>query len=248
MAFPTSRETTYAAASQVKSADLNKIQDRIIGEAPIVVADITVTADNVTDRLASGSAHGLETGDGPFRLTTTGTIPTGLSTSVDYWINSPFGPTGTAIALALNVANALAGTTVTFTTNGTGTLKLVDTATTTRVYDQTVHRDLGVNGTFSVDGKLIAQTGVITLLAASVQIDGAVTAQAAITAQAAVQTSGTLAYFRGHGARAAAPASGAHIAGEIVFNADPVASGKIGWVCVTAGTPGTWKAFGAIDA
>ncbi|MCA1833044.1 MAG: hypothetical protein ABR520_11280 [Mycobacteriales bacterium] len=54
--------------------------------------------------------------------------------------------------------------------------------------------------------------------------------------------------LRGTGARAAAPSTGTHVAGEIVFNADPVASGKIGWVCVTGGTPGTWKAWGAIDA
>lgn len=56
-------------------------------------------------------------------------------------------------------------------------------------------------------------------------------------------------YMRGTGSRSAAPNDGkAHVVGEIVFNADPVAAGKIGWVCVTAGTPGTWKAWGAIDA
>lgn len=51
----------------------------------------------------------------------------------------------------------------------------------------------------------------------------------------------------GVGARAAAPSTGTHVAGEVVFNADPIAGGKVGWVCVTGGTPGTWKAFGAID-
>jgi hypothetical protein len=54
--------------------------------------------------------------------------------------------------------------------------------------------------------------------------------------------------LQGTGARAAAPSTGTHIAGEIVLNADPVAGGKAGWICVTGGTPGTWKAFGAIDA
>lgn len=53
--------------------------------------------------------------------------------------------------------------------------------------------------------------------------------------------------LRGNGTRSAAPSTGTHFAGEIVFNADPVAGGKVGWVCVTGGTPGTWKAFGAID-
>lgn len=53
--------------------------------------------------------------------------------------------------------------------------------------------------------------------------------------------------IKGVGTRAAAPSSGAHVVGEVVLNADPIAGGKVGWVCITAGTPGTWKAFGAID-
>lgn len=46
----------------------------------------------------------------------------------------------------------------------------------------------------------------------------------------------------------AAPTAGAHTRGQIVWNETPSASGKIGWVCTAAGTPGTWKAFGVIDA
>lgn len=53
--------------------------------------------------------------------------------------------------------------------------------------------------------------------------------------------------IKGAGTRAAAPSTGTHVAGEVVFNADPIAGGKVGWVCVTGGSPGTWKAFGAID-
>jgi len=45
----------------------------------------------------------------------------------------------------------------------------------------------------------------------------------------------------------AIPTTGTHAVGEIVFNSAPTAGGKIGWVCTTAGTPGTWKAFGVID-
>lgn len=46
----------------------------------------------------------------------------------------------------------------------------------------------------------------------------------------------------------AAPTTGDHVVGDIVWDLTPSASGKIGWVCVAAGTPGTWKTFGAIDA
>ena len=45
-----------------------------------------------------------------------------------------------------------------------------------------------------------------------------------------------------------APASGTWAVGDLVYAAAPAAAGKIGWVCVTAGAPGAWKPFGAIDA
>lgn len=47
---------------------------------------------------------------------------------------------------------------------------------------------------------------------------------------------------------AAAPVAGAWLQGDVVYNTLPAASGKIGFVCVTSGTPGTWKPWGAIDA
>lgn len=45
----------------------------------------------------------------------------------------------------------------------------------------------------------------------------------------------------------AAPTSGTCARGDIIYDNTPSAGGYIGWVCVTAGTPGTWKAFGAIS-
>lgn len=44
----------------------------------------------------------------------------------------------------------------------------------------------------------------------------------------------------------AAPTAGDWKVGDTVFNTAPAASGTMGWVCTTAGTPGTWKTFGAI--
>jgi hypothetical protein len=44
------------------------------------------------------------------------------------------------------------------------------------------------------------------------------------------------------------PSAGTWAVGDTIFDAAPVAGGTIGWVCVTAGTPGTWKTFGAIAA
>lgn len=50
------------------------------------------------------------------------------------------------------------------------------------------------------------------------------------------------------GSGTAAPTTGTYSAGAIYLNDAPAAGGKIGWVCVTGGSPGTWKPFGAIDA
>lgn len=44
----------------------------------------------------------------------------------------------------------------------------------------------------------------------------------------------------------AAPTTGAWLRGDIVWNVEPSAGGYAGWICVTSGTPGTWKEFGAI--
>lgn len=48
--------------------------------------------------------------------------------------------------------------------------------------------------------------------------------------------------------RSAAPTTGEWARGDVVFNNAPSASGFVGWTCVTGGTPGTWKTFGAISA
>lgn len=44
----------------------------------------------------------------------------------------------------------------------------------------------------------------------------------------------------------AAPVAETWAVGDIVYNTAPSAGGFLGWVCTTAGTPGTWKTFGAI--
>jgi parallel beta-helix repeat protein len=50
------------------------------------------------------------------------------------------------------------------------------------------------------------------------------------------------------GASTAAPTTGTYARGDVIYNSTPSAGGFVGFVCVTAGTPGTWKTFGAISA
>jgi hypothetical protein len=52
--------------------------------------------------------------------------------------------------------------------------------------------------------------------------------------------------WRRIGYASAAPTEGAWRAGDILYNIAPAAGGYVGWVCVAAGSPGTWRGFGAI--
>ncbi len=44
----------------------------------------------------------------------------------------------------------------------------------------------------------------------------------------------------------AAPKSGQHSRGDMVWNEKPVAGGPIGWVCVDSGSPGKWRTFAQV--
>lgn len=46
---------------------------------------------------------------------------------------------------------------------------------------------------------------------------------------------------------AAAPATGTWKQGDVVYNTNPLPGSSVGWICTAAGSPGTWKTFGAID-
>jgi hypothetical protein len=73
------------------------------------------------DSEMAATGHGLLTGDGPIYVTTTGTIPTGLSASQAYYAIEE---DGNNVLLAVSLQDALAGVFVQFTGAGTGTIKL----------------------------------------------------------------------------------------------------------------------------
>lgn len=77
-------------------------------------------------------AHGLLTGDGPFYFATTTTLPAGATALTDYWVIKL---TDDKLQLATSQANAVAGTAITVTDAGTGTLTL------TRLVDITSYDD-----------------------------------------------------------------------------------------------------------
>lgn len=131
------RETDFITAGMVFISGVNAPNyDLAVGtltndRRALVVADDTFTAA-ATD-ICTAVAHGLQVGDGPIRLTTTGTLPAGLALATDYWIIE--GADADTFKLASSLANAYAGTAVDITGTGSGTHTLSDTASTQRGLD-----------------------------------------------------------------------------------------------------------------
>lgn len=97
----------------------------------VVVADDAVESVNTTTDALTLTAHAYFSGSGPFRLTTSGTLPAGLALATDYYVIVVDANT---IKLATTRDNALIGTAVDITDSGSGTHTIEDTADTKRVY------------------------------------------------------------------------------------------------------------------
>lgn len=84
------------------------------------LADVTITSVvNGNEQFVVSGGHGMATGDGPYRLTNSGgALPTGSSADTNYWVYSE---SSTIFRLATSYANAIAGTTIFITSDGTGT-------------------------------------------------------------------------------------------------------------------------------
>ena len=44
------------------------------------------------------------------------------------------------------------------------------------------------------------------------------------------------------------PTTGKYNVGDTILNAAPAAGNYYGWICISAGNPGTWKGFGLIES
>ena len=103
-------------------------------QALAIVDDDVDTVDFANNELDITS-HIYQMGDGPLTLSTSDTLPTGLSLTQQYWVI--YTNSGT-IQLALTLQDALAGTAVAFSDVGVGTHTISDVVTagdlTQRVY------------------------------------------------------------------------------------------------------------------
>ncbi len=99
---------------------------------PLVVADFTFTTTHATETV-NKTAHGLSTGDGPFQLSNSGgALPSGYAVLTNVWWIYTDADHG---QWAASVANALAGTPILISSDGTGTHTASDTASTRRLID-----------------------------------------------------------------------------------------------------------------
>ncbi len=96
----------------------------------VVIADTTIDSVDHTVDTFTEATHGWKTGDGPIRLAWATTFPPEITAGTDYWLIVTGAST---FKIATSFANALAGTALAFSSNGTGALTLSDTADTERI-------------------------------------------------------------------------------------------------------------------
>ena len=144
---------TTATASEIHNGlvtSLNAVvaKNYLATFAPLVYADKVFTADNTTE-IFTATTHALTTGDGPFQVSNSGGgLPGGLVAVTDYW---PIVIDANTFKLATSLANALAGTNLLISTNGTGTQTISDTASTVRVSDPFLVTGAAAGNWFSLE-------------------------------------------------------------------------------------------------
>lgn len=122
-----------------------------VGGHALVFATTTFTADNSTE-IFTATAHGLQTGDGPVRVSNSGgALPAGLTAGTDYWI---IRISANSFYLSDTFQKAMDGAFLSITTNGTGTQSVFSTVGTVRVSDATVSGDLSVGHNLTIAGEM----------------------------------------------------------------------------------------------
>lgn len=123
--------TTFANALAGTAIDITDVGTPGSGGYTCIRAavndDFTSTDVTIADGVLTAADHGKDTGYGPVRLTTSGTLPGGLATGVDYWM---IVLSSSTFRLATSKANALAGVAVEVQDAGSGTHNMRATAQT----------------------------------------------------------------------------------------------------------------------
>jgi hypothetical protein len=124
--------TTLSASGLISPTSAIGIQGTVTNDNPIAgsVGEVmtanstantaTVTFTGTTTNLVNWTAHGLVAGTSVY-FTTTGSLPSGISASTNYFVTAGATLTTNSFQLSTTVVNAFAGTALALTTNGTAT-------------------------------------------------------------------------------------------------------------------------------
>jgi len=105
---------------------------------PLVLADDVVESVSAAADTMTLTGHAYKTGDGPIQFTTTGTLPSPLQTTTDYWLVAvDYDTVQVAAAFADSVASV--PVVIDLTNAGTGTHTIVDTSETLRAGEEILH-------------------------------------------------------------------------------------------------------------
>lgn len=127
-------------------------------DLPLVFVPIAVTGVNTGTNTLTAPGHGLKTGDGPWQIASTGTVPGGLTTLTNYW--AIFVDANT-LKVAAKFQNAWVPTPVALTSAGTGTITIQSTGNTRRAGSELTLRSRGMRRvTLQVQAFAAAGTGV----------------------------------------------------------------------------------------
>ena len=112
------------------------------------------TVNTATDTITA-TAHGfrLNTCPGPFRFTTTGTLPSPLAVDTDYWL---IVPTQDTFKVATSEHDAAAGTAINLTTTGSGAhtlVRTIDTRTSSVLITAVARGVWATDGSATTDSK-----------------------------------------------------------------------------------------------
>lgn len=101
---------------------------------PLELADDVIESIDAGANTATLTGHAYESGDGPVRVTTSGSLAgTGLAVDTDYWLIVTGANT---VKFATSVADAYNGVAIDLTGSGTGAHTIVDTADTVRLGEE----------------------------------------------------------------------------------------------------------------
>ncbi len=116
-----------------------------VEDNPLVFADKTVSA--VSGNNLTSVAHGLLSGDGPVRITSSLTLPSPLLVDTNYWVIRVDADTIQLAANYINSGGSYSGnpqTPITLTSSGSGVITISDAANTLRAGAEILHVARGV--------------------------------------------------------------------------------------------------------